>query len=204
MIEPARSEPSRRASSLISSPERLVATGMALVAACIVGLTAYCLYLFPALRTWSRDGLIAAIVLVFVALGYGLIGWFGSRAIERRNSRILRLSLPWGVGAGTVFALSMLAEYVIPHDNRRGEMVAIGVFGTFFVILFAAGLFATRATRKVWTSGALAGFWTALVASELWVLSLFLVYLAFVGTAPGGSVPRGRPDHCRLRAERPA
>jgi hypothetical protein len=182
MIETAHSEPPHWAASFISSPERLIASLMALFAACIIGLTGRCLYVFPTLRTSSSDGLISALALVLIALVYGLIGWFGSQFVARRKSPILRLSLPWGAGAGVMFALSLLGEYVVPHENRHGEMVALGVFGTFFVILFAAGVFATRATRSVIT-GALAGFWTAVIATELWVLFLFLVYLSFVGTA---------------------
>jgi hypothetical protein len=155
---------------------------MVAAAAGIIILTGCSLAVFPALRTWSEEGLLAAIALVLIATAYSLIGWFGSRSIERRGSRILSVSLPWGIGAGAMFGLSMLGEYLIPHDNRHGEKLAVCVFGTFFVILFAAGFSATRRADRV-VAGALAGLWTALIASELWVLFLFLVYLSFVGTA---------------------
>jgi hypothetical protein len=182
MIDPARTESSRLRAIFLSSPERTVASAMVLIAVCIVGLTGYCLWVFPTLRTWSGDGLLAALALVFVAMSYGLIGWFGLRWIERRKSRILRLSLPWGLGAGAMFALWMVGEYLIPHDNSQGAMVTLGIFGTFFVLLAASGFFATKNTRRL-TTGAVAGLWTALIGSQLWVLSLFSVYLAFVGTA---------------------
>jgi hypothetical protein len=182
MIRPDRSESVRRATFFFGSLERLVGSGIAVVAACIIGLAGYCLYLFPTLRSRSIEGLIDAVVLVLVATGYALLGWFGSRSIERRHSRVLRLAQPWALGAGAMFGLSMLGEYVVPHDNRQGAMVTIGVFGTFFEILFASGCF-TAATAARMTAGAIAGFWTAVIASELWVLFLFLVYLSFVGTA---------------------
>jgi hypothetical protein len=154
---------------------------MTLIAACIIGLIGTSLDRFPTLRSWSSDGLIAASAGVFVAIGYGLIGWFGSRSLERRKSRLLRLALPWGLAAGVMFGLSMLGEYLIPHDNHEGKVVALGVFGSLFTILFAAGVAGTLATRRM-TTGALTGFWSALIASQLWVLFLLLVYLAFLGT----------------------
>jgi hypothetical protein len=181
MIEPARGATPRWAAWFKSSPERVVGSAMALIAVFIVGLTGYCLCRFPTLWSWSSDGLIAALVLALIAMSYGVTGWLGSRAIERRKSPLVRLALPWGIGAGLVFGASMLGEYLIPHDNRHGMMVALGVFGTFFAILFGAGLAATKATRRV-TKGALAGLWTALIASELWVFFLFSVYVSFVGT----------------------
>jgi hypothetical protein len=75
----------------------------------------------------------------------------------------------------------MLGEYLIPHNNRQGLLTALWVFGSFFAILFAAGASGTRATRRV-TTGALVGLWSALVASELWVLFLLSIYVAFLGT----------------------
>src|SRR5262249_39285453 len=152
-----------------------------LIGACIIGLIGANLYRFPTLRAWSSDGRIAASAGVFVAMGYALIGWFGSRSIERRTSPILRLSLPWGIATGLLFGLWMLGEYLIPHNNHQGMVVALGIFGSFLAILFAAGVSGTLATRRV-TTGALTGFWSALIASELWVLFLLSIYLCFLGT----------------------
>jgi hypothetical protein len=180
MIEPGE-KPSRRAAWPGWSPERLVGSGMVLIGGCIMSLISDCLYRFPTLRAWSSDGLIAAAAGVLVAGSYGLIGWFGARSLERRKSRILRLSLPWAIAAGVLFGSSMLGEYLIPHDNDAGKVVALGVFGSFFALLFAAGVSGTLATGRVAT-GALAGFWTALIASELWVLFLLAIYLGFLGT----------------------
>jgi hypothetical protein len=154
---------------------------MVLIGACIIGLIGSSLYRFPTLRGWSSEGLIAAAAGVLVATSYGLIGWFGARSLERRKSPILRLSLPWAIAAGVLFGLSMLGEYLIPHDNDQGKVVALGVFGSFFAILFAAGVAGALPTRRV-AAGALAGFWTALIASELWVLFLLAIYLGFLGT----------------------
>ena len=70
--------PSRWAARPGSSPERLVASGMTLIGACIIGLIGTDLYRLPAVRTWSSDDLIAASAGVPVATGYGLIGWFGT------------------------------------------------------------------------------------------------------------------------------
>ena len=103
--------------------------------------------------------------------------------------RLPRL-LPWGIGAGAMFALSMLGEHVVSHNIHHGKVFALVVFGTFFVTLFTGGAFATRATRRM-TTGALTGLWTALIVSELWVLSLYWVYLSFVGTPLAGSHHRG-------------
>jgi len=164
-----------------SSPERVVRTGVAAIGACTVGLIGYCLYRFPPLRTWSYDGLVSALAVVVVTMSYVLIGWLGSRSIERRTSPILRVSLPWGVGAGSAFGLTMLGEYLVPHDGRQGELVALTVFGVFFAVLFAAGFSGTRSTRRV-STGAFAGFWSALIASQLWVFFLFATYLFFLET----------------------
>ena len=180
MIEPG-AEPSQRPEWPGWSPERLVGSGMVLIGACIIGLIGSCLYRFPTLRAWSSDGLIAAAAGVLVAGSYGLIGWFGARALQRRKSQVLRLSLPWAIAAGVLFGSSMLGEYLIPHDNDEGKVVALSVFGSFFAILFGAGVAGTLTTRRV-TTGALTGFWSALIASELWVLFLLAIYLGFLGT----------------------
>src|SRR5262249_47377194 len=158
----------------------LVGSGMVLIGACIIGLIGSCLYRFPTLRAWSSDGLIAAAAGVLVVVSYGLIGWFGARSLPRREARGLPPVLAWGIAAGVLFGSSMLGEYLIPHGNDEGKVVALGVFGSFFAILFGAGVAGTLATGRV-TTGAFAGFWSALIASELWVLFLLAIYLGFLG-----------------------
>jgi hypothetical protein len=150
--------------------------------ACILGLIGACIVKFLSPQTWSADGLIAALGGAGVATSYVLIGRFVARRGKQRTSQALRMGLTWGLAAGAMFGLSMLGEYLIAHTNRQGERIALGVFGTFITILFAAGAAGTLASRRV-STGALAGLWSGLIASEIWVLFLFLTYLGFAGTA---------------------
>ena len=69
---------------------------------------------------------------------YALIGWFGA-ATERLDPAILRLALRFGAAVGGMFAISMLCEYIVPHDHEQNVLLAYATFGLFFFSLLAAG-----------------------------------------------------------------
>ena len=61
---------------------------------------------------------------------------------------MLRHGVRYGLGAGAVFAASMLGEYLVPHGESQNAILAMATFGLFFLILAAAGFSATMATGR--------------------------------------------------------
>jgi len=137
---------------------------------------------FPSLRNGSRGIIVSIGAGIGIATFYGMIGWFGVRLPGFRQPRILRQGVRFGLAAGVVFAVSMLGEYLIPHGEHENLILAMTTFGLFFVLLLAAGLFATLESNLL-ASGPLAAVWAALIASQIWFLLLLAIYHAFVGTA---------------------
>ncbi len=161
---------------------RIVCSGMVLGAMLTIGLIISSVVRLPSIRSGSRGVLVSISAGIGIATVYGMIGWFGIRLRGFRDPRILRQGVRFGLTAGIVFAVSMLGEYLIPHGEHENVILAIATFGLFFVLLLAAGLFATLESNRL-ASGPLAAVWAALIASQLWFLLLLAIYHAFVGTA---------------------
>jgi hypothetical protein len=161
--------------------ERAVRRGMVLGAVATIALIAYGVWRFPTVVTVPADAPLAVCAGIGIAVVYALIGWFGPRTPGLRDPRALRLGVEFGLGAGGLFAASMLGEYLVPHDAHQNEILAKATYGLFFLILAAAGFAAALATRRA-TAGPPAAAWAALVASQLWFILTLTFYYAFVGT----------------------
>ena len=112
---------------------------------------------------------------------YALIGWFVAAATERLDPAILRLALRFGAAVGGMFAISMLCEYIVPHDHEQNVLLAYATFGLFFLALLVAGAVGTLFTRRLGL-GVLTSVWAALIASLCWFILLLVYYFAFLNT----------------------
>jgi hypothetical protein len=143
-----------------------------------IGLVLYGAIRFPSAWRAGPEGVCAGIGILMV---YALIGWFGAVATERLDPAIVRLALRFGAAVGGMFAISMLCEYIVPHDHEQNVLLAYATFGLFFFALVAAGAVGTLVTRRLGL-GVLTSVWTALIASLCWFILLLTYYFAFLNT----------------------
>ena len=136
---------------------------------------------FPAIWTGPSRDRPAVFAGLGVAVAYAILGWLVLRSRGIGNSSIIRTGVRLGLCGGLLFAVSMLGEYLVPHDERAGPWIALSTFGLFFLLLFTAGLMARLAGARL-RSAPLAAVWAAVIASECWFILLLCVYYAFLGT----------------------
>lgn len=113
---------------------------------------------------------------------YGALGVWGSRAIERKNPRILSIGSQFGLVIGGLLVAEMLSEYLILPSSKGNERLAYLEFGGMFLFLFLAGLKGGHETGRVW-HGVLTAIWSTMIGSLIWAGSLLSTYYAFMGTA---------------------
>jgi hypothetical protein len=160
---------------------RAVRRGMVLGAGVIIALIGHGVWRFPSVVTVPADAPLAVCAGIGIAISYAIIGWIGPRTPGLRDSLVLRQGVRFGLGAGVLFAASMLGEYLVPHDEPQNAILAMTTFGLFFALLAAAGFSASLTTRRA-TAGPPAAFWAAVVASQLWFILLLTIYYAFIDT----------------------
>jgi hypothetical protein len=175
----SRDETSPAALSLgRGGPVGTVRRAMTIGAVLNMGLVVYGVVRFPSVWRAEPVGPCAGIAILTV---YALIGWFGTAATERLHPAILRLALQFGAAVGGMFALSMLCEYVVPHNHKQNVLLACATFGLFFLALLMAGTVGTLVTRRLGL-GVLTSVWAALIASLCWFILLLAYYFAFLDT----------------------
>jgi hypothetical protein len=162
----------------IGATARAVRCAMTIGAILNIGLVLYGAIRFPSAWRASPAGVCAGVGIVTV---YAFIGWFGAAATERLDPAILRLGLRFGAAVGGMFALSMLCEYIVPHDHEQNVLLALATFGLFFFVLLVAGSVGTLFTRRL-RLGVLTSVWAALIASMCWFILLLFYYFAFLNT----------------------
>jgi hypothetical protein len=162
----------------LGEPARAVRLAMSVGVVLNIGLVLYGAMRFPSVWRVAREGIVAGTGILMV---YGLIGWFGVPATERLSPAILRLALRFGAAVGGMFAISMLCEYVVPHDHEQNTLLAFATFGLFFFALLVAGAVGTLFTRRLGL-GILTSVWAALIASLCWFILLLGYYFAFLNT----------------------
>ena len=151
---------------------------MTIGAALNIGLVVYGAIRFPSAWRGDPKGICAGIAIMTV---YAMIGWFGAPAAGRLDPTIVRLGLRFGAAVGGMFAISMLYEYIVPHDQGQNALLAAVTFGLFFLALLVAGAVGTLCTRRL-RLGVLTGVWAALIASLCWFILLLLYYFPFFNT----------------------
>jgi hypothetical protein len=159
----------------------MVRWGMLLGAILTIVLIAYGVHRFPVIWRNPADSALSLGAGMGMSMAYGLIGWFGPSLRGFGDARVLRHGVGSGLVAGVVFALSMLAEYLIPHGELANVRLAWTTFGLFFLILMFAGFRTTLETDRV-ARAPLAAVWTALIGSQVWFILLLSIYYAFLDT----------------------
>jgi hypothetical protein len=159
-------------------PARAVRRAMTIGAVLNMGLVVYGAIRFPSSWRAGPEGVCAGIGILTV---YALIGWFGAEATERLDPAILRIALRFGAAVGGMFAITMLCEYIVPHDHEENVLLVCGTFGLFTFALLVAGAVGTLATRRLGL-GMLTSVWVALIASLCWFILLLGYYFAFLNT----------------------
>jgi len=160
---------------------RAIGRGMALGAGATLALIGYGVWRFPSVVTVPADAPLAVCSGASVAIAYAIVGRLGPRMPGLRDPIAMRRGVSFGLGAGALFAASMLAEYLVPHDAPQNARLAMATFGLFFLLLAAAGFSAALAARRA-AAGPPAAVWAALIGSQLWFLLLLTIYYAFIGT----------------------
>ena len=82
-----------------------------------------------------------------------------------------------------MFAISMLCEYIVPHDHKQNVLLALATFGLFFFALLVAWAVGTLFSRRLGL-GVITSVWAALIASLCWFILLLAYYFAFLNTPP--------------------
>ena len=158
-----------------------VRRGMVLGAGVTITLIGYGIWRFPSVLTATAADPLSACAGVGIAIIYAIIGWFGPKVPGLRDPQVMRRGVGIGIGGGGLFAVSMLGEHLVPHNEHQNAMLALGTFGLFFLLLTVAGFSAAVATRRA-RAGPPAAVWAAMVASQLWFILLLAIYYAFIGT----------------------
>jgi heme/copper-type cytochrome/quinol oxidase subunit 3 len=160
---------------------RSVQWGFVLGVTANIALIVYSLFRFPTSWDFSLRGLEGHLATTGILVVYALIGWFGTVALERRDVRIVRYGVFFGLLIGAFFAVMMLLEYLVSHNSRQNETLAKVIFGTFFLLLAVTGALATHATGRLWY-GVLSAVLSALIGSLCWFILLLTTYYVFIGT----------------------
>jgi hypothetical protein len=150
-------------------------------AALLCALVVYGVIRFPTVWTSPSRDRPAVFAGLAVAAVYGMIGWFTICSRGTGDPSMIRTGVRLGLCGGLLFAVSMLGEYLVPHDESVGPLIALATYGLFFLLLFTAGLMARLAGARL-RSAPLAAAWTAVIASECWFILLLSIYYAFLGT----------------------
>jgi hypothetical protein len=152
---------------------------LAVIDAALVGLG---LILTPTTLTASRQGRLGVTAALAMLTVYGVLGIVGSRAVERRNPRILPIASLFGLVIGGLFVAEMLFEYAVLPSSKGNRQLAYLEFGGMFLFLLLAGFKGGQETGRLW-HGVLTAIWSTMIGSLIWVASLLSTYCAFMGTA---------------------
>ena len=163
----------------------IAAAGLAAVLA-VLGLL-----IFPdALADWhnSLPGLAG---VLFVLAGYAALGPWAFARLERLDARLLRLALLFGLLAGAIYSIEIVAEYILlPNDNTTYGLVEFGlVFLCYLLAGFSAGWLARRVGYRL-----LAAVGAALISTVIWYCVLLATSYVMKGTPQQALVFRAEGD----------
>ncbi len=179
MMDDTQGEVASCASNLDGSRQARAVRRVMLIGVVLnMALVVYGAIHFPSAWHTGPEGVGAGIGILTL---YGLTAFFGAPATERLDPAILRLALRFGAAVGGMFAISMLCEYVVPHDEKQNVQLAYTTFGLFFFSLLAAGAVGALVTERL-GFGVLTSVWAALMASLCWFILLLTYYFAFLHT----------------------
>lgn len=84
----------------------------------------------------------------------------------------------------------MLEYLLLPANNTAWGLIE---FGSVFALFVLAGAVVGARQLRLWPA-ALAGIWTSLIGSLIWLIVVLTVYYAFRGTAAQAAVLRAEGD----------
>jgi hypothetical protein len=140
------------------------------------------LLLVPTALTASKNGISGLIAVISILLVYFGISYYGTITTERFDKKILHYSLIFGVFIGFLFFIEIILEYILLPDSLLNVKMGYAEFGVAFCLYFFSGLWSILKTQK-YLSSVLTSFWTALIASLIWLTSVLLIYYLFYGTS---------------------
>ncbi|MGA2591422.1 MAG: hypothetical protein ABSH32_15995 [Bryobacteraceae bacterium] len=105
-----------------------------------------------------------------------------------------RIAAGFGLAAGILFTSEFLLEYAILPDTRTNIRLGWIEYGAVFAIFALAGLATGRKTGSA-RAGVPGAFWSAMIASLIWLAALLLTTYAFWGTARQEQVLRAEGDY---------
>jgi hypothetical protein len=138
-------------------------------------------WLVPTALKASSNGLSGLIAILAILVIYAGITIFCLKPTERFNDRILKNAVWFGGLAGAVFLLEIITEYIILPGNDLNSKMGLTEFALAFLIYIAAGFWSACRTQKYFSS-LLTSFWTAIIASVIWLGVVLLVFYLFHGT----------------------
>ena len=172
----------------VSNAGMLVRRGVC--AAVVVDAVLVCVGIFLRPDSISGGGGVLSLLGPAVILGlYFAVGRRVGRAAPHAE-RVQRMAAGFGLAAGILFTSEILLEYLILPDTKTNIRLGWIEYGTVFAIFALAGLAAARKTGSI-RAGMRGAFWSAVIASLIWLAALLLITYAFWGTAPGTGLSRG-------------
>ena len=141
----------------------------------------YGLLRYPAVLTAPPNGWLglAAALLVFTL--YALAVQFAAPRIARAFPAALNAGAAAGFVMAGVFLASFLLEYFSNITGEQDGVLALFLFGLFFLLFFGLGIGVTFQTGRS-RAGVLAALVCALLASLLWIDILWCTNFIFVST----------------------
>ena len=142
----------------------------------------------------GRGGLLSVVGPALVLGAYFAVGQAADRATSASPELAIRIGAGFGLAAGLVFASEILLEYLILPDTRTNIRLGWMEYGTAFLLFALAGLWTAYRTGHA-GAGVRAAFWSAIVASLIWLAVLLSATYAFWGTARQEQVFRAEGDY---------
>ena len=140
------------------------------------------------------SGVVGVIAPVSVQLGYWLLWRSAFWAKALHAPRVWRISSLFGFAASFVFCSEILLEYVILPSSAMNARLGWIEFGTAFVLFTISAFWSSLTTGSIRTSLRVVAA-AAMISSQVWLTTLWVVTYAFWGTTRQESVFRAEGDY---------
>jgi len=177
----------------VSNNGKLVRNGITLGVAANTLLVCIGILIHPASISGS-GGLLSLLGPVLILASYFVVGRRADHAPSACAELATLVGARFGFAAGFVFASEILLEYLILPDTRTNIRLGWIEYGTAFLLFGLAGLWTSYRTGLA-VEGVRAAFWSAIIASLIWLAVLLLATYAFWGTARQEQVFRAEGNY---------
>jgi hypothetical protein len=176
-----------------SNVGRIVRNGITLGVVVNTLLVGIGILIHPASVT-GDGGLLSLLGPALILLAYFLVGRRADRATSASDESATRIGARFGLAAGFVFASEILLEYLILPDTRTNIMLGWIEYAAAFLLFALAALWTSYRIGQA-GAGVRAAFWSAIIASLIWLAVLHLTTYAWWGTARQEQVFRAEGDY---------